>query len=256
LQRSARWLVILLAAVMWVTGCGSRVLVQAGTDAQYPPFEEKGASGELTGFDIDLMKAIAEEAGFEVQIKHTGWDPMFQGIEKGKMDAAISAITITEERKKKYDFSDPYFEAKQLILVPAGSAVKSLQDLKGKRIGVQAATTGEQVVQKAFGKGYKDLKKYKDVPQAIKDLQSGLLDAVVADNGLILFYLKELGEERFKTVEDPSFPVERYGIMVKKGNRELLDKINAGLKKIKEDGIYDQIFLEYFASIETSEPPK
>jgi polar amino acid transport system substrate-binding protein len=121
-----------------------------------------------------------------------------------------------------------------------------LADLKGKKIGVQSATTGQFAVEKAFGKNYSGLKGYDDTPAAIDDLKLGRLDAVVADNGVVLEYVKKLGKDKFKVVEDSSFAPEHYGIIVKKGNKPLLDKINAGLKKIKEDGTYDKIYKEYF----------
>lgn len=217
-----------------------------GTDAAYPPFE-KQEGGQIVGFDIDILNAIAEEAGIKVEVKHTGWDPLFEGIDRGTVDAGISAITITEKRKETYDFSDPYFEATQLIMVPKDSAVTSLKDLEGKKIGVQTATTGEIAVQEAFGKTYKGIKGYDDTPAAVDDLVLGRVDAVVADNVVLQEYLKVLKNDKFKLIKDPSFEIENYGMMVKKGNSELLDKLNEGLKKIKENGKYDEIFKSYFA---------
>ena len=139
-----------------------------------------------------MIKAVAEAEGLKVQVEHTGWDGLFEAVDSGKVDAGISAITITKKRKKKYDFSEPYFEAKQLILVPNDSDVSSLKDLKGKKIGVQSGTTGEIVVQKAFGKTYEGIRGYDDTPGAIDDLVIGRIDAVVADNGVVLDYMKKL----------------------------------------------------------------
>jgi polar amino acid transport system substrate-binding protein len=242
---------MVLAVTLIMTGCANKTdskLVKVGTDAAYPPFEKMEGNRQIVGFDVDIMNAIAKAEGFKVQIQHTGWDPLFEGINRGAVDAGISAITITDERKKKYGFSDPYFEAKQLILVPNQSDVTSLKDLKGKRIGVQTATTGEFAVQQAFGKTYKLLKGYDDTPTAIDDLKLGRLDAVVADNGVVMEYVKKLGKGKFKVVEDPAFKPEYYGIIVKRGNQELLDKINKGLKKIKSNGTYNQIYRKYFGS--------
>jgi ABC-type amino acid transport substrate-binding protein len=230
------------------TGEGGKVVLKMGTDAQFPPFEKQEGNGEITGFDVDILKAVAKAGGFEVQLKHTGWDPLFEGIDRGKLDAGISAITITEERKKKYDFTEPYFDAKQLILVPANSQVKTLKDLAGKKIGVQSATTGEAVVQDAFGKTYEGIKGYDDIAGAINDLQNGRLDAVVVDNAVVTEYIKKLGSDKFKLVEDPSIKPEQYGMMVKKGNKKVLDLLNSGLKKIKEDGTYDKIYNQYFGT--------
>lgn len=255
MRKNCSWLVLVLSALLILAGCAAggqqdngkgTDVVKVGTDAAYPPFEKIEGTQELIGFDIDIMKAIAKAAGFKVQIQHVGWDPLFEGIDRQKLDAGISAITITDDRKKKYDFSDPYFDAKQLILLPKDSTASSLKDLEGKKIGVQTATTGEIVVQETFGKTYPHLRGYDDTPTAIDDLKLGRVDAVVADNGVVLEYLKKLGKDKFKVVEDPSFKPEQYGILVKKGNADLLGKINKGLKKIKEDGTYDQIYKKYF----------
>ncbi len=165
-----------------------------GTDAAYPPFE-KQEGGQIVGFDVDILAAVAEEAGFQYELFHAGWDPLFDGIDKGNIDAGISAITITEDRKQLYDFSDPYFEATQLIMVPKDSTVASLADLEGKKIGVQSATTGHIAVQEAFGKTYEGIKGYEDTPAAVDDLIAGRLDAVVADNAVLQEYLKVLNNK-------------------------------------------------------------
>ncbi|WP_124728440.1 basic amino acid ABC transporter substrate-binding protein [Staphylospora marina] len=230
------------------TGEGGKTVLKVGTDAQFPPFEKQEGNGEITGFDVEILNAVANAGGFEVQLQHVGWDPLFEGIDRGKLDAAISAITITEERKQKYDFTEPYFDAKQLILVPTNSTVQSLKELNGKKIGVQSATTGEAVVQEAFGKTYQGLKGYDDIAGAINDLQVGRLDAVVVDNAVVNEYIKKLGSDKFKLVEDTSIAPEQYGIMVKKGNTKVLEMLNEGLKKIKEDGTYDKIYDKYFGA--------
>lgn len=256
-MRKGRWVIasVFLAVLLLLSACGGGQtsgsetggnVLRVGTDAAYPPFEKQEGNGEITGFDIEVIKAVAEAEGLEVQVQHTGWDGLFEAVNSGKVDAGISAITITEERKEKYDFSEPYFEAKQLILVPNDSDVTSLMDLKGKKIGVQSGTTGEIVVQKAFGKTYEGIRGYDDTPGAIDDLMIGRVDAVVADNGVILDYMKKLPKDKFKTIEDNTFEPEFYGIMVKKGNQEVLDKINSGLKKIRENGTYDAIYNKYF----------
>ncbi|MFD1397498.1 basic amino acid ABC transporter substrate-binding protein [Kroppenstedtia eburnea] len=237
---------LLAAACGGGKSAGTATELRVGTDAQYPPFEKQEGNGEITGFDIEIISAVAKAEGMKVSVKHTGWDPLFEAVKRGKIDAGISAMTITEDRLKSYDFSDPYFEAKQLLLVPVNSKVKTLKDLKGKQIGVQSGTTGEEVTKKAFGKTYSGIRGYDDTPAAIEDLVNGRVDGVVADNGVVRFFMKQLDDRKFKVIEDPSFEAEHYGIVVKKGNTELLDKINSGLKKIKEDGTYDQIHSKYF----------
>ncbi|MCF6093427.1 basic amino acid ABC transporter substrate-binding protein [Microaerobacter geothermalis] len=221
---------------------------KVGTDAAYPPFELQGPDGKPVGFDMDIIKAIAEVQGIELDIQHTGWDGLFEGIDKGRVDIGISAITITEDRKQTYDFSDPYFEAYQLIMVPKDSPVEKLADLQGLKIGVQAATTGAIVVEEAFGKTYEGLQAYDDTPAAVEDLLTGRVNAVVADNAVMQDYLKTKPgvADNYKLIKDDSFETEYYGMMVKKGNQEVLDVFNEGLKKIKENGTYDKIYNQYF----------
>lgn len=216
-----------------------------GTDAIYPPFEKMEAD-KITGFDIDVINAVAEAVGLKIEVRHTGWDPLFDGIDKGTVDIAISAITITDERKQKYDFTEPYFEANQLIMVAEDSSVSKLADLEGMIIGVQGGTTGAIAVKKAFGDTYQGLREYDDTPSAVDDFFNGRVQAVVADNGVLSLYTKTAAGKKFKLLKDDSFEKEYYGIMVKKGNTELLEKLNQGLKTIQENGTLDNIYKQYF----------
>ncbi|MBY0085134.1 MULTISPECIES: basic amino acid ABC transporter substrate-binding protein [Brevibacillus] len=227
-------------------GSGDKVYV-VGTDAAYPPFQMLEAD-KISGHDIDVMNAIAEAGGFKIEWKNTGWDPLFDGLDKGTVDIGISSITITEKRKEKYDFSDSYFEANQLILVAEDSPVTKLADLKGKKIGVQAATTGEEVVKKAFGDTYEGLKGYDDMPSSVDDFFNGRVDAVIGDNGVLSYYVNKVKDKKFKLIKDDSFEKEFYGIIVKKGNADAMNKINDGLKKIKENGKLQEIYTQYFGN--------
>lgn len=216
-----------------------------GTEAAYPPFEMLEGD-KITGFDIDVIKAVAEAAGLKIDIRNYAWDPLFDGVDKGTIDIAISSVTITDERKQKYDFSDPYFEANQLIIVPQDSPVSKLADLKGKRISVQGATTGEIAVRKAFGDNYEGLKRYEDLPSAVDELFNGRVDAAVGDNGPIAYLANKIKDKKFKLIKDDSFEKEYIGIMIKKGNPDLINKINQGLKTIKDNGKLEQIRSQYF----------
>ncbi len=223
------------------------VVYLVGTDAAYPPFEMLEGD-DVVGFDIDIIKAVAEAAGIKINVEHTGWDPLMNGLDNGSVDIGISAITIRADRQERYDFSEPYFEANQLIMVKKGSGVTELADLEGKNIGVQTATTGNFVVADAFGKTYKGIKGYDDLPSAVDDLLLGRLDAVVTDNAVLQEYLKVVAKDGYELIKDPAFEIEKYGIAVLKDRDDgLLEKINEGLKKIKADGTYDKIFNKYFA---------
>lgn len=217
-----------------------------GTDAVYAPFESQNATGEIVGFDIDIVKAVAAKAGIEVKFVNTPWEGMFNTLGQGDRDILVSAVTITDERKQSMDFSDPYFNATQLIAVPAASKVTSFNDLKKLRVAVQTGTTGDEAVGKLLGKTSAKLKRFESTPLALQELEAGGVDAVVADNGVIAHYVANNTGAKFKSVSDPAFVPEQYGLVVKKGNAELLAKLNAGLAAVRADGSYDQIFKQYF----------
>ncbi|AMA72583.1 basic amino acid ABC transporter substrate-binding protein [Aneurinibacillus thermoaerophilus] len=227
-------------------GAEKKKLIVA-TDAAFPPFESMSPTGEPEGFDIDLIKAIAKAQNMEIEVKHTGWDPMMAGLKNGSVDIAIAGITITDDRKKVFDFTTPYFTAEQGILVKKNApAVKTVADLKGKKIGVQSGTTGQLLVEEKLGKGYSGLKGYEEVAGAIEDMRNGRIDVVVADNAVVKKFMEKLKLDDVNIIEDTSAKQEQYGIAVKKGNKELLDKLNKGLAAIKESGEFDQIYNKYF----------
>ena len=220
-----------------------------GTDAAYAPFELQNDKGEIVGFDIDVVTALAKKAGIEVKFVNTPWEGIFNALGQGDRDALVSSITITEERKQTMDFSTPYFDAQQLIAVKESSKVAKFDDLKPLKVGVQTGTTGDEVVTKLIGKESTNVKRFESTPLALKELESGGVDAVVADNGVVINYVTNNAGSKFKTVADnTSFAPEQYGIAVKKGNTELLEKINKGLAEIKADGTYAQIFAKYFGA--------
>ena len=223
----------------------ARVVV-VGTDAAYAPFESQNEKGEIVGFDIEIVQAIAAKAGFEVKFVNTPWEGIFNALGQGDRDMVVSAVTITDERKQTMDFSNPYFDAQQLIAVKENSKVTKFADLKKLKVGVQTGTTGDEAVTKLQGKTSTNIKRFESTPLALKELESGGVDAVVADNGVVIHYVANNPGGKFKTVADAEFVPEQYGIALKKGNTELLDKVNQGLAAIKADGTYDQIYAKYF----------
>ena len=227
------------------TASADRELI-VGTDAAYAPFESENSDKTVSGFDIDVLKAIAEKAGLKLRFINTPWEGLFNQLASGDRDILVSAITITDERKKVMDFSDPYFEAAQLIAVPVKSTVTKMEDLKKLKIGVQTGTTGDEIVGNLVGKSNSNIKRFEGTPLALKELENGGVDAVVADNGVIVNFQKN-NPSAFKVVTDTTFKKEHYGIAVKTGNAELLKKINAGLAAIKADGTYEKIYQGYFS---------
>ncbi len=223
-------------------------VIVVGTDAAYAPFESQNEQGQIVGFDIEVVQAIAAKAGFEVKFVNTPWEGIFNELQQGGRDMLVSAITITEERRQTMDFSDPYFDAAQLIAVKADSAVASFADLKTLKVGVQTGTTGDEVVSQLLGKTNTNVRRFESTPLALKELEAGGVDAVVADNGVVRHYVANNAAGGFKTVSDPAFVPEQYGIAVRKGNAELLAQVNEGLKAIRADGTYDRIHAKYFGA--------
>lgn len=248
--------VLLLSMALIVTGCGSKSTggsktgdggskqkFTVGLDAAYAPFEYMNEKGEIVGFSVDLLNALAEVGNFEIVTKDTGWDPLFQGaIDNGEVDFGISSITITEDRKQEFDFSDPYFVAHQLILVPKGSTITKFQDLEDKKVGVQNGTTGHEVVKGLLGETNSNIRAFESTPFAIQDMLNGNVDAVVADDFVVLEFIKQNPDKQFTSIEDPFFEPEYYGMMFKKGDTEKIKVINDALKKVKESGKLKEIF--------------
>lgn len=210
-------------------------VIKVATDATWPPMEYVNAEKEIVGFDIDLLTLAAEEGGFKVEFQNTAWDGIFAGLANGEYDAVISSVTITEERQKTMDFSIPYINAGQVLIVESSTAgVKVLADLEGKSVGAQIGTTGAFEVEKVAGVA---LKTYDELGLAIEDLVNGRIAGVVADTPIAADYVlqNENYSGRLVIVGEP-FTEEFYGVAVKKGNSEVLDKINAGLKKVLDAG--------------------
>ncbi|PLT32913.1 basic amino acid ABC transporter substrate-binding protein [Bacillus sp. V5-8f] len=224
---------------------GEKKTVRVVTDAAYAPFESMKGD-EVVGFDVDFTKAVAEEAGYEAEIEHVGWDPLFVEVKNKRADFGMSAITINDERKQTYDFSVPYFLSTNKILVPKGSDIKSAADLKGKTVAVQNATTGAEAVEKLFGKNNKDMKKFENTNLAIMELKSGGADAVVADNTVIEEYAKNNPKDKLVVIEDTNaFESEFYGLMFPKDS-EMKAEFDEAIKKVMENGKYAEIYKKWF----------
>lgn len=225
-----------------------------GTDAAYAPFELQNEKGEIVGFTVDVLSAAAAKAGVDIKFVNTPWEGIFNSLAGGERDLLASSITITDERKQTMDFTDSYFDAVQLIAVKGSSKISTFDDLKKLKVGVQTGTTGDEAVSKLLGKTNTNVKRFESTPLALKELEAGGVDAVVADNGVIVHYVANNPDAKFKTVSDSTFAVEKYGFAVKKGNTELLEKLNKGIADIKSDGSYDQIYAKYFGTPSAAMP--
>jgi polar amino acid transport system substrate-binding protein len=216
-----------------------------GTSADFPPFEYI-ENGQFVGFDMDLIREIAKIAGFELKFVDMSFDSLIPALRAGQIDVAAAAMTITEERKKVVDFSMPYWTADQSIIVKADSDL-TITVLFGKyRIGVQTGTTGdlwctENLVQKGL-LPERNLKRYDTFILALSDLLNGNIDAIVLDSPVANRFAAT------KPVKVVGIIVtgEQYGIAVRKGNKELLDKINQALKTLIETGKINELIDKYF----------
>ena len=215
-----------------------------GSSATYRPFAYETPTKEIVGYDIDIIKAVAQKAGLQIKIVNTPWTGIFAALNNGDVDLVISGVTINEKRKQSYDFTAPYFEARQLIAVNKDSTVKSLKDLAGKKVAVVTGSTADDISSREFGKTSPDIRRFESTPVIISELANGGVDAAIGDNGVIAFRTQE--HKQLKTVADANFPKEFFGIVVKQGNKALLDKLNAGLAAVKADGTYAQIYKKWF----------
>jgi len=214
-----------------------------GTNAEFPPFEfvtGSGVIGEYDGIDMAIAKQIAEKNGMTAAIENMEFDSLLVALQNGQIDAAIAGMTVTDERKEEADFSTPYYTATQVMIVKEDSDIASAADMADKRICVIQGYTGEICV-KDMGYPYEAFKKGTD---AIMELVNGKCDVVVLDSATSQKYVND--NEGLKIVEDASaFESEEYAIAVKKGNTELLDKINAAISEMLDDGTVAELGAQY-----------
>lgn len=242
------------AVAIFAAGCGGSSSggegggekLTVGSDIPYPPFEQ-GKPGNYTGFDVELMEAVAESIGREAEIQDTSFDTIFVNLAQGKFDAVASAATITPEREETVDFTDPYYISEQAIVVDEGGKIDSVEGLKGATIGVQKGTTGQEFVEEKGEAG--ELRPYPTGPDAINALKAGTVEAVVIDIPVAENAVAAGGGLEVSA----AIPTEEeYGFVVAQGEEELLKELNEGLKEVKEDGTYAKIYEKWFHR----EPPK
>jgi polar amino acid transport system substrate-binding protein len=229
---------------------GKKVL-RVGTSPDFPPFEYVAANGTIMGFDIELMRLIAKKAGYDdIEIVSMDFDSLIPALEQGQIDVIAAGMTITEEREKRVDFSIPYWEADQAILVRVGSGFKpqKVEDLEGKTVGVQTGTTAADYLKGLVDeKGLNiNIKEYSSYVLAIQDLLAGRIDAVMVDTPVAKMF-----EKRYKdklTIATIVKTGEKYGFAVQEGNKELLEKINKALQEIMQSPEWDKLVQKYFGS--------
>ena len=235
-------LLSLLVLSFFVTGAESRAeKYVVATDCTFPPMEYLDDQKQPVGFDPAIIKEIAKASGFEVDVQNIAWDGIFAGVAAGKYEIVASGVSITPERQKAFDLSDPYYDVYPTIITMAGSSIKKPSDLNGKKVGGQIGTTGlVETLPKAKSKAI--VKTYDEVGLALEDLAKGNIDAVICDDPVAKFYANKKQEYAGKLkVAFITDDVEFYGFAVRKSDTDLVKKLNEGIKAVKEKGIDKQV---------------
>lgn len=236
----------LLVYYLYVQPTTVKRVLRVGTSPDFPPFEFiNETTNEIVGIDIDLVKLVAQKIGYEVEIVPIDFDGLIPALQAGQIDIVASGMTITEDRSKVVDFSIPYWEANQAILIAKGSQFKprSLEDLNGKVVGVQTGTTAEELVTKYINETSANIqvKSYTSYILATQDLLNGRIDVVIVDEPVARALQRTYNVETTATIETG----ERYGFAVRKGNTELLSAINKALSEILSSQEWINIISKY-----------
>ena len=237
-------LTALAVCMAGLTACGSAgsatessKLVMA-TNAAFPPYEMVEGD-KIVGIDPEIAQLIADDLGKELVIEDMAFDSIIAAVQTGKADIAMAGLTITEDRKQNINFSDPYTEAAQVILVKNGSTVASPDDLEGMTIGVQIGTTGDIYAADIAGA---TIERYSKYFEAINALTQDKIDAVIVDREPGKVFVSQNPDLK---MIDEEFTIEEYAIGVSKENEQLLKDINASLKKLQDSGKIDEIIGKY-----------
>ena len=225
--------------------------IKLGLDsAPYAPFYARDAGGKWEGFEIELGEALCKAMNEECTWVPVAWDGIIPALTSGQIDAIVGSMSITDERKKTIDFSDKYYNTPAALVAAKGGDIKSVEDLKGKRVAVQVSTTHANYADKAAKPAGAEVKVYDDFNAHNQDLFAGRVDAVIADSLAMEPFLKSAegaGFEVVATLKDEATFGVGVGAGVRKEDQELKEKFNAAIKQIREDGTYDEIAKKYFS---------
>lgn len=232
-----------LVLVLLVASSAFATTYVVGTNPEFPPFEYVDDNGEIAGIDVEIVNAIFAIVDPEAEIKYEAmdFDAVIPALVSGKVDIGASGFSITEERKQSIDFSDPYFDAVQAIIVSADSSIATEEDLKGKKIGVQLGTTGDLYVTDYIEA---DINRFNKGIDAVQDVLAGRLDAVVIDDAPAAVFASQSDKLKLLDLKLNSGN-EQYGLAFPKGNEELLSKVNEALAQLKADGTINSILVAF-----------
>lgn len=228
------------------TGTAAADKLRIGTEGAYPPFNLLDANGNATGFDLDIAHALCEKMQAECSVVLSDWDGIIPALNVKKFDFLVASMSITEERKHAVDFTDRYYSNGLQFIAPKNVDFKvDAASLKGKVIGAQRATIAGNWLEDNYGRNV-DIKLYDTNENAYLDLASGRLDGVLADKFVNWEWLESDAGKDFEFKGDPVFEDDEIAIAVRKGNTELVERLNKALKEIREDGTYAEINAKYF----------
>lgn len=244
--------IVLIVCVLLtaLAGCGGNTTnpdpLVVAMELAYPPFETKDDSGNPSGVSVDFAKAFGESIGREVIIENTAWDGLIPSLETGKADMIVSSMTITEERRKTVDFSDPYANALLAILTGKASGITSIDDLNqaGKKIAVKTGTTGYIYAQNNLANA--EIIALADESACVTEVVQGKADAFIYDQ-LTIYRNWKANEDSTSAVFIPFQNVEQWGVAVKKGNTELLEQLNEFIAKFGSEGGFEKLTEKYLS---------
>ncbi|MEG1191938.1 MAG: basic amino acid ABC transporter substrate-binding protein [Clostridia bacterium] len=246
MKKLTKVLALVFALIMLMSSTAMAKEYVAATNPEFPPFESVGDSGEMVGIDIDILNALIAkmDSASTVRIDAMDFGALIPSLLSGKIEIIIAGMSATDERKQSVDFTDPYFDAVQAMIVQEGSAIKTESDLAGKKIGVQLGTTGDLYVTDNIKAS--EINRFNKGIDAVQDVISGRLDAVVIDAAPAAVFAQQakglvLLDEKLNSGN------EQYAIAIAKGNEELLKGLNAALAEIKADGTLDAILAKHMA---------
>lgn len=214
------------------------------TDTVFAPFEFTDESGAFVGIDVDLLDAIAKDQGFEYELQSLGFDAALVAVQSGQADGVIAGMSITDERKETFDFSDAYYDADVTMAVAAGSSIASYDDLNGKKVAVKTATNGSDYAKSIADQYGFDIVEFKDSPTMYQDVITGNTVACFEDYPVMAYNIKQ--GAGMEMPEGTTAAGSSYGFAVQKGqDAELLEMFNKGLADIKANGTYQEIVDKY-----------
>ena len=240
---------LLAALVMLSCAClaGAETIYYA-TNPEYPPFESVDADGSVVGYDVDLINAIGEKLQITFEPESMAFDAVVSAVQANPNTIGLSGISITDERKLSVNFSDGYIDAGLVVIMKKDAGFATVDDLKGKKIGVQLGTTSDFKAEEITGA--ENVETYSTFINAVLDLQGNQIDAVIVDAPVGMAILASMNDPSLVIADIDLGAADWYGIAVNKANTELLDKINGALAELKAEGFLDELAAKYFSSEE------